>query len=179
MINIDLDPKFANYIRVKELNPAIQWDLLDQENCNWVYSDAVRIKKQLIDNIDLIQDKNIIDLACYNGILTQAMCQLGARKVTATDVRSDMIKIVNEGLAHSGFQNQAGVIYHDLYDLVMLDNLLIGVDTIHIAGVMFHVNHHYELLYRLSQSNATAMILDTLFYLPEYFFFPSNEEKIA
>lgn len=165
---IDLDPKYSVYVRIKERNPRLQWDRLATSRCAWIYSDAVRIKKQLIDNQDLIQGRRILDLGCHDGILTQAMAQLGARQITGTNVRPNMIDLVNRALHDAGSADVARVVYHDLYNLAALDQLLTSVDTVHITGTIFHVNHHYDLLWHLCRGGANDIILDSIFYLPDW-----------
>lgn len=165
---IDLDPKYSVYIRMKERNPRCQWSRLAASQCSWVYSDAVRIDKQLIANKDLIRNRRVLDLGCHDGILTQAMVQLGARHVIGTNVRPHMIDLVNSALHDANSSSVAHVIYNDLYDLDALDRLLVNADVVHITGTIFHVNHHYELLWHLCRGAADHIILDSIFYLPDW-----------
>lgn len=167
-MNIDLDPKYSKFIRTKERNPRCEWEHIDSSQCSWVYSDAVRIKKQLIDNRRLITNRRVLDLGCHDGILTQAMVQLGARHVIGTNVRLHMIDLVNSALKDAGSDSVAHVIYHDLYDLPALDRLLANADTVHITGTIFHVSHHYDLLWHLCSGRADHIILDSIYYLPDW-----------
>ncbi len=165
---MNLNPKFRTYVTLKEQNNKLEWDLLDIQNCSYPYSDKVRIQKQLIDNIDLIKDKNILDLGCHNGIFLDAMIQLGAKAVLGTNVRSDMIGLANEAITKSGYNN-ATVIYNDIYDLNALEKLLPNVETIHLCGLLYHINNHFELLCKISDSKASSLILDSIYYLPDWY----------
>jgi hypothetical protein len=161
---LDLDSRFAHFVRGKMQNPHLQYAQIAQSACKWAYSDRLRIKTQLIDNIELIKNRRVLDLGCHDGILSEAMDQLGARSVIATNVRQDMIDLVNQCLKELPVPTLVTVIKHDLYDLDTLDLLLEQSDTIHFSGTVMHLNHHYQLFYHLCNNRPDHMILDSIYY---------------
>jgi hypothetical protein len=161
---LDLDASFAMFVRGKLLNPHLQFAQIKNSRCKWPYSDRIRIQTQIIDNQNLITNRKVLDLGCHDGILSQAMSQIGARCVLATNVRSDMVSLVNQCLVEHSAQSTVRVIQHDLYDLHKLDELLEQSDTIHFTGTLMHLNHHYELFHHLCNSRPDHMILDSIYY---------------
>lgn len=165
---INLDAKFRTWAVGREKNPKLQWDRLDQQNCRYPYSDQIRIQKQLIDNIDLIKHHRVLDLACHLGIFGDACMQLGAQSVTGTNIRPRIIDIVNQGFQHAGWQDRARVIYHDIYDTLGLQQLCDQHDLVLLAGIMYHVNNHFDILSAISRSSCRNLVIDTLYYLPDW-----------
>jgi cyclopropane fatty-acyl-phospholipid synthase-like methyltransferase len=146
----------------------VQWN--DIHSPEWSYHDKARIKLQLLDNIDLVANKKILDLACHDGVFTEAMMQLGCEHVIGTNVRSMAVDILRSCLEDSDRTTHCDIVLHDLYDLDSLDCLLGQVDTIHFAGAVMHVNHHFDLLYRLCHNKPSAMILDSIYYDDTWFY---------
>lgn len=165
---IDLDPRFRTWVVGRERNPKLLWDRLDAQNCHYPYSDQIRIQRQLIDNIDWIRDRRVLDLACHLGIFGDACMQLGARSVTGTNIRPRIIDIVNQGFQHAGWQDRARVISHDIYDTATLQQLCDQHDLVLLAGIMYHVNNHFDILSAISRSLCSKLIIDTIYYLPDW-----------
>jgi hypothetical protein len=166
---IDLDPKFRTWVVGREKNPKLRWNLLDQQNCRYPYSDQIRIQKQLIDNIDYIKDQRVLDLACHLGIFGDACMQLGAKSVTGTNIRPRIIDIVNQGFQHAGWLDRAKVIDQDIYNIKALQHLCNHHDVVLLAGIMYHVNNHFDILTTISNSTCNRLIIDTLYYLPDWY----------
>lgn len=145
----------------------MQWH--DIGDTQWSYHDKARIKLQLLDNIDLIKNKKILDLACHDGVFTEAMTQLGCDHAIGTDVRPSVIDTVVSCLRDANRSDRCEMIFHDLYDLDGLDRLLNTVDTIHFAGAVMHVNHHFDLFRRLCSNRPSAMILDSIYFDDTWF----------
>lgn len=161
---LDLDSRFAHFVRGKMQNPHLQYAQIAQSNCKWAYSDRLRIKTQLIDNLELIKNQRVLDLGCHDGIFGHVMDQLGAKSVIATNVRQGMIDLVNDCLKELPAPTIMQVIKHDLYDLEGLDHLLEQSDTVHFSGTTMHLNHHYQLFHRLCNNQPDHMILDSIYY---------------
>ena len=170
-----LDPAFYSYVITKVSNESI--DRNDsQHTYQWTYHDKIRIQKMLIDNVDLIKDKKIIDLGCNTGLFSFVCATLGATTVLGTNIRPELNNICNMAAASIGIDKKLSVIYHDVYDLQTIPKLLDGIDTILFSGLIYHINHHYTLLTELTKSNATSIIIDT--HIHDIDFYLSNSADI-
>lgn len=155
----DLSARFATVQQLRQQDPSVEWHQVAEQDSVWSPALARRIQHQLIDNIDCIRNQRVFDVSCGDGIITEAMCQLGASWVTATEVRPQVIEQTRQALADAG-HTQVTIEKVTVYDVNHLQQLSFGHDTVHLGSVLFHVNNHFELLHAVS-GHAQHIIIDT------------------
>lgn len=156
--------EFANHklysnktIKFNEWSPWNEWDYPEQ--------DLDRFNKLILDNIDIIKDKTVIDFACLVGFVSLACLHIGAKFVTATNIkeRQNCLDIANEIISAAGFnQTQYSLVASDIHNTAQNTNLCTNVDTVILAGIMYHVHDHYQILESITRANPSYIIVDTV-----------------
>jgi 2-polyprenyl-3-methyl-5-hydroxy-6-metoxy-1,4-benzoquinol methylase len=124
------------------------------------YAHQVRVQSQLVNNIDLIKDKNVVDFGCDRGQFTYPASVFGAKSITGAQI----IVEHNQAIVNACRQlkiNNVCAVECDLYNLEQVKQTLVGVDTILFLGIIYHINHHYQLFNEFSNSSAKAIIIDS------------------
>jgi len=137
--------------------------LLEFDNNPKIKNRLYERKKRIIDaNLDIIQDKKIIDIASNNGRWSFAAVEAGAQLVHSIEGRIDKVA---EAKAHfkrldvnDKIRTNTGDLYNWLYD-----NQRINVDTIFCLGIFYHITDHYHLLKLMARTNAKSIIIDSGF----------------
>lgn len=151
MLAQDLDPRYATYMSFKKKDATVEWHDVAAVDCSWSREDLLRIQYHLIHNLPHVKAQRILDVSCGDGVLTEAMCQLGAQHVTAVDIRPEVCDLTRRSLISAG-HDQVKVGQLDVYDRHSLMDLAVGHDTVHLGAMFFHVNNHFELLHAVSQA---------------------------
>jgi len=155
------DKKHYEYAYHKFFNPSVkyeEWQPWDE----WDYPerDIKRFTSIIKDNQIFIKNKKVLDIGCHLGYISLFCLHNGAEHTTGTNVRNSELEIANEICHNAGYSN-CQFLHQNLYDLEELKKLCNTVDTIILAGVLYHVHNHYELIECLSTSSAKNIIIET------------------
>jgi SAM-dependent methyltransferase len=154
--------RWFEYSWAKHSNPELtydQWSPWDE----WDYSaaDRDRFSRIILNNLDLVTNKQVFDIGCLLGTLSLIMLHNSAQHVTAIDIREHNLSIAQEVCSLAGFNNID--FYHcDLYDTARLLELAGHCETILFSGVFYHINNHYQIIEQLTQTRAQNIILETV-----------------
>jgi hypothetical protein len=156
----NLDTRFYEYVNKKLADNTVQWNEQMFTGYQVPYGYAVRMQVQLIDNIELIKDRHVVDLGTHRGQFLYPCLELGCASITGAQPMSDYNTAINEALAGLNYSNRASAVWGDAYNLVELSNLLQGKDTLLMLGLLYHLNNHYQLLETVSNTNLTGLVID-------------------
>lgn len=158
------DKRYYEYSYHKLLdNPSAvfsEWKDWDE----WTYptQDLNRFRWIIVDNLDIIAGKTVVDFGCHLGYLSLFCLHNNAKFVTATNIRDHCLDIAKEVVALAGFESRFRAVIADLHDYAVNTELSKGVDTVLLSGVMYHVHDHYEILKSVTDSRPRSIIIDTL-----------------
>lgn len=124
------------------------------------YTFRIRLQSMLVDNQDLIKDRNVIDFGCDRGHFTYPCLPLGCRSVVGAQILKNNNDKINHAFEQLHLSEQGQAVECDVYNPEQLTSVLINIDTILFAGLIYHVNHHYSLLEQFTNSSATGLIVD-------------------
>jgi 2-polyprenyl-3-methyl-5-hydroxy-6-metoxy-1,4-benzoquinol methylase len=155
-----LDLRFYEFVNKKLTNKNVNWAPETFSGYKMPYAFKSRIQSQLIDNVEFIKDRHVVDLGCERGQFLFPCTALGCASVTGVQPLEDYNHVINEALAHLNLQTQASAVYGNVYDLNYLKNQLVGKDTVLCLGLLYHLNHHYQFLQTISSSDVSALIID-------------------
>ncbi len=116
-----------------------------------------RCEINLTRNLDAIQGKRILDLACHDGRFSYACVKLGASSVTGVEGRPELVESAKANVPEATF------ICADLFDY--LQQVEPGTfDTILCMGFFYHTIRQTELLTILKALKPQNVIIDTAVY---------------
>lgn len=108
----------------------------------------------------LIAGRRVLDLGSHDGRWTFAAAAAGAEHVVAVEPRAELVSRARQTCASYGVSPDR-VEFHVGEALDYLRGRRTPVDTVLLFGLLYHVNHHVELLRELRASGAAAVIVDT------------------
>lgn len=155
-----LDTRFYEYVNKKLADHTVQWTEQMFTGYHVPYGYAIRMQTQLIDNIELIKNKRIIDLGTHRGQFLYPCIELGCQSITGVQPMPDYNQAINEALAGLNYRDRASAIYGDAYDLPALSTILENQDTLLMLGLIYHLNNHYQLLETVTRTNLTGLVID-------------------
>ena len=135
----------------KKWKPWDQWDYPAQ--------DLIRFKHLLLDNVDIIKNKTIIDFACFLGFTSFSCLHLGASHVTATNIIKHQLDIADELMQSAEFTDYK-LILADIHDTESNTKICNKVDTVILAGIMYHLHDHYRVLESILSAQPDNIIID-------------------
>lgn len=173
-----LDTRFYEYVNKKLADHTVQWS--DQMFTGYCvpYADAIRMQVQLIDNIELIKNKRIVDLGTHRGQFLYPCIELGCQSITGAQPMPDYNQVINEALVKLNYSDRAQAIYGDAYDLPALSSILKDQDTLLMLGLVYHLNNHYQLLETVSRSDLTGLVIDVSITDDTLFHYTDSDPKI-
>lgn len=154
-----LDNRFFEFVDKKLTNPWITWQNCNFENLQLSHDEKFNIQKLLIDHKHHIHEKHVIDFGCHKGVYLWPCIQLGCASITGAQPLPSYNAVINEAINNLGHSHKAQANTVDLYDLDSTRHVLKGKNTILLLGVLYHLNHHYQLLKLFTDTSATAMIM--------------------
>lgn len=165
------DKRWYEYAYHKFFNPNVEyknWQPWDE----WDYpeKDLERFGRIITDNLKYIQNQRVLDVACHLGYISLFCLHNGSSQVTGTNVRPTELSIASEICSLSGYSNYAFENVN-LYDQDQMMKLYNDHDTIILAGIIYHVNNHYQLIENITNSNAKTIIIEGEVY-------PSNDPVV-
>lgn len=156
-----LDPRFFQFTFLHALCPRVEWDDVPSDT-RIEHHVRKRLWYQIFKNKDIIEDRKVLDFAASWGYFSYAMALAGAQHVLATDARQSNVDAMRLGFQHCSLEQSVDVMLHDINDHDSFANLFNDVQTIHLSGIIYHVNNHFALLKKLSDLKADAIIVDTV-----------------
>jgi SAM-dependent methyltransferase len=102
-----------------------------------------------------LSDKHVLEVGCFEGIHTIALCRL-ARRVTAVDAR---IENVAKTIVRCGFYDVRPRVA--VCDVEAVDDELLHADLCHHIGVLYHLDDPVTHLRRLGTWISHGLMLDT------------------
>lgn len=158
------DKRWYEYAYHKFFNPAVQykdWQPWDQ----WDYpeKDMLRFGRIITNNLQYIKNHSVLDVACHLGYMSLFCLHNGSTKVTGTNVRPFELEVATEVCELAGYSN-ASFENVNLYDRERMIELYNSHDTVLLAGIVYHINNHYQLFEDISSSTAKAIIIEGEIY---------------
>lgn len=118
------------------------------------------------NNIDIIKDKRIIDIASHDGRWTFAALNAGAGFVLGIEGRSHLIENAERNFSEYGVEKSKYDFYcGDVFAIIPSLNPIIlryRFDTAFILGFFYHTPKHFELINLISKMGVKNIILDTM-----------------
>lgn len=157
-----VDNRFNSLVKKILLDPLSNKSTVEHDKKDLPYAWKTRIQAQLVDNMELIADKHVIDIGADLGQFTYPCTILGCKTVTSAQIVDEHNQAIQSAANHYGLQDQIKIVKCDIYDTENVNRSLHGIDTILFLGVIYHINHHYQLLETFTNSNATGIVIDCI-----------------
>lgn len=114
----------------------------------------------IVRNRDLIEGKVVLDLACHDGRWSFAALKAGAKRVIGVEARPHLVENARKTFEGRGIpQGSYRFIGADLFEA--FDGDIGPIDTVFCFGIFYHVIRHVELMTRIRETGAAAVIVDT------------------
>ena len=114
---------------------------------NYEIADLVKSKHLVLDNIDIIQNKNVIDFSTHTGSVAGLCLHQGAKHVTFTEIRSNFLELASERMSLMGFDTTCyRAELADIHEYETNTALCVDKDTVILSGVIYHVHDHCAIL---------------------------------
>lgn len=117
----------------------------------------------LMDHVDVIKNKTIIDFACHTGEYSFYCHDQGCKFVQGIEIRPEAVEIAR------GRQIEYGILNHkikfdigDIHNYSAVKNLCADKDTVLLCGIMYHVHDHLEILQAVCQPSVQYIVIETL-----------------
>lgn len=136
-----------------------QWT--PDEKFDYTVSGLVRTKNIILDNLEFITNKNLIDIGCHIGDMSYYSLYHGARSVLATNIRSEYLDIAKEYLGLAGYTDQFTTQLADIHNYRATTELVQGKDTVLFLGLLYHIHDHYSVLESITRAGPTTIIIET------------------
>ena len=147
-------------INTFNVNPG-NW-LNNYRDCEYHDSILDHTTKIIINNIEFINNKKIVDFACNMGLLTTMSLYNGCKHVIATDIRQENLDVLTASVnKFTNFQNITTLV-SDLHDYNNNTKLAEQADTVLLCGIMYHVHDHYAILESIALGAPECIIIETL-----------------
>jgi len=104
-----------------------------------------------------LSDKHVLEIGCFEGIHTIALCRL-ADRVTAVDARVE--NVVKTVVRCAFFDERPRVVVHDIENEAG-DGEFLHADVCHHVGVLYHLTDPVTHLRRLGKWISCGLMLDT------------------
>ena len=119
----------------------------------------------LARNLDAIQNKKVLDIACHDGRFSYACLKLGAKHITGVEGRQPLVDSAEKNLETLGFpKDKYNFICGDIFDK-LTDFEEGDFDTILCLGFFYHTIRQIELLQQIKRLNPQYFILDTTVFV--------------
>lgn len=156
------DKKYYEYSYHKFFNPAVtyeSWTPCDQ--WNYPERDILRFDHIVGQQINYIQNKRVLDVACHLGYLSLFCLHNGASYVTGTNVRNTELAVANEVATLAGYTNFE-FLNSSIYNSEEFYKLCNQHDTILFSGILYHINNHCQIFKTVADSSAQTLIIESM-----------------
>jgi hypothetical protein len=122
--------------------------------------DRTRLQLAILDNLDAIQNKSVIDFATHIGLFGALCLHHGASWVTLTDVKESGLGIAQEMCSLiDPDKKRFQTIKSDINDLSHTQQLCTDIDTVILPAIMNIVTDHYGIMRAVTHHRPTAVII--------------------
>jgi hypothetical protein len=123
----------------------------------------VRYQQVLLDNIDLIRGRHVVDFAVNLGIFAFGCLHNGAQSVVGTEIRTDMVEHLDKVCTqYSHPKNKIDIKQADIHDYQNNTVLCQGKDTVLLSGILYHIQDHYPVIKSICAASPQHIILETV-----------------
>ena len=143
------------------LDPNIPFEKF-QRDPTWQLDafDIVRLKLALVDNLDSIKHKKIIDFGTHIGLLGTVCLHNDAEHVVVTNIKSDCLSIADEMLAlNNPLRHRFRAVLSNINDLGETEALCYDRDTVILAAIMNIVTDHFGIMRAITRSRPKTIII--------------------
>jgi hypothetical protein len=120
-----------------------------------------RFEKIILDNLEYITNKHIIDFSAYLGHLSFICAKNKSISVKATDIRKENISIINKSIEKFSVGNITAELA-DIHDYTNNTLMCSEVDTVLLCGIMYHVHDHYCILESITNASPQCIIIEVV-----------------
>jgi 2-polyprenyl-3-methyl-5-hydroxy-6-metoxy-1,4-benzoquinol methylase len=116
----------------------------------------------LNNNLDIIQGKKILDLACHFGHWSFFAHYNQCSDAVGIDVRKENLNVarsIQQDLKIS--DSQIKFMQADLHDHKQVEEICSDRDTVFLLGIMYHIHDHYDLLKAVCQQSVKNIVIET------------------
>ena len=181
--NVIKDPTWPDctaYSKFDKLPEAIKQECVDVHNFSpQIYYESVKrdfgtyhtqthvtmndtIAEFILKNIDVIENKNVIDFACKDGAVSCLASLYKAHSVLGMDVRQDNIDIACS--IRQDLQLDINFVLSNLHDYETNKILCKDKDTALLFGIMYHVHDHVDIIDSIFCNNVKNIIIESGIY---------------
>jgi hypothetical protein len=126
------------------------------------WPDRLHARYQAIiqENLELIRDQRVLDIASHDGRWSFAAIKAGCTHITGIEAREHLVLNAKATFAHYGVDRaKYEFVLGDVFASLKEGNY--QADTVLLLGFFYHVNRHVELAALISDVGAKHIILDT------------------
>ena len=121
----------------------------------------IRFHPLIGNNLDILKDATVLDIASHDGRWSFAALKNGAKKVYGIEGKKELVEnsIANMkkyGIAEERYHFVAGDIFEEIKKIPINE-----IDVVFCLGIFYHISSHMELLREIKKLNPKYLILDT------------------
>jgi len=105
----------------------------------------------------LFKDKNVLDLACHDGISTGIIKDLGSKHVDGVEAREELVTKAKKNVI-----GNVNFYVGDIQDEKLIAPLIIKSNTVVALGVLYHLYNHFGFLSYILKSNIEHVLIQTI-----------------
>ena len=122
--------------------------------------DVVRLKLAIIDNLDVIQNRSVVDFGTHIGLFGAVCLHNNAEHVIVTNVKEDCLTIADELLEMCNpLRTRFASVVSDINNLDETGSLCEGRDTVILAAIMNIVTDHYGIMRAVASAQPSTIII--------------------
>lgn len=143
------------------LDPNIPFDQF-QSDPTWQLDefDLVRLKLAIVDNLDAIRNRAVIDFGTHIGLFGTVCLHNDAEHVIVTNVKDDCLAIADEMLSiYNPLRHRFQSVLSDINCLDETQELCHDRDTVILAAIMNIVTDHHGIMRAITASRPSTIII--------------------
>ena len=122
--------------------------------------DLIRLKLAIVDNLDAIRNRSVIDFGTHIGLFGAVCLHNDAKNVIITNVRDDCLDIADELLEMCNpMRTRFASLISDINNLDETGSLCEGRDTVILAAIMNIVTDHYGIMRAIANAAPRTIII--------------------
>jgi hypothetical protein len=133
---------------------------LYQPMSDWDYAphDREKFTKILLDNVDVIENKRILDLGCHHGFLSYATSTLGCTTATGLNAREHPLTVGRYFLQQMNVSN-VDLVQGNIEDFDLLKTLCSSTDTVIMSEVIEHLTNPCKVFDVITNSSVSNIVI--------------------
>ena len=156
------DPTYYQYVsHMYHENKLIPFDTYTPDtNFNYSEYDRLRFNQILIDNVDYIKDKKILDLGCHAGFMSFVAQYIGAKSCIGVNARKWPVEVGNYFFNQLNINN-VKLINENIENFEFLKTVCNQSNTVILASVLGHCRNLEKILSIVSDSQIENVIIES------------------